>query len=251
MRINKIQKKGHKYKIYLDNEVIDTYDEIILKYNLLYKKELTEDLLKQITKDNDYYENYHKALDFINRRLRSEYEVLNYLNKMDCNCSKEIVDKLKNIGLINDENFAKAYVNDKVNLSLDGPDKIKNNLKKLKVNEEYINNALNNINEDIFLEHLQKLVYKKIKSTKYTGYVLRNKITLYLINLGYNKYLINKGLLGIDLNNNLTGEMEKIYQKLSLKYQGDELKLKLKQKLYSKGFTSSEVNEFIDKKTWN
>ncbi len=246
MLITKIQKKGSKYKIYLDNEVIDTYDEIILKYNLLYKKELTDDLKEKIIKENNYYENYHKAMDFINKRLRSEYEVLNYLNKIDCHDSTSIIEKLKSIGLINDEAFAKAYVNDKINLSLDGPDKIRNNLKKLKVDNDIIDKALSNIDENIILEHIKKLINKKIKSTKYTGYVLKNKITIYLINLGYSKYLINKVLDNMELNNNLDGEMEKIYKKLSLKYQDDELKLKLKQKLYSKGFSAEKINEFIN-----
>lgn len=246
MQIIKIQKKGSKYKIYLDNEVIDTYDEIILKYNLLYKKELTDDLKEKILEENNYYENYHKAMDFINKRLRSEYEVLNYLNKRDCHDSTSIIEKLKSIGLINDEAFAKAYVNDKINLSLDGPDKIRNNLKKLKIDNDIIDKTLSNIDENIVLEHIKKLISKKINSTKYTGYVLKNKITIYLINLGYNKYLINKVLDNMELNNNLDGEMEKIYKKLSLKYQDDELKLKLKQKLYSKGFSAEKINEFIN-----
>ena len=251
MKIIKIVKKGSKYKIYLENEVIDTYDEIIIKYNLLYKKELTDDLIEKITKENNYYENYHKAMDFINKRLRSEYEVINYLNKRGCCEVDSIIDKLKTIGLINDEAFAKAYVSDKINLSLDGPDKIRNNLKKLKVTDIYIDNALNNIDESIFLQHIEKLINKKIKSTKYTGYVLKNKITLYLINLGYNKALINKVLNNIELNNNIDDEMEKIYKKLSLKYNNEDLKLKLKQKLYSKGFSTEKINEFINEKTWN
>lgn len=248
MQINKIQKKGAKYKIYLDDEIIDTYDEVILKYNLLYKKDLSDDLKQTIIKENNYYEDYHRAMDFINKRLRSEYEVLNYLNKRNCEATNTIITKLKDIGLINDEAFAKAYVNDKINLSLDGPDKIRNDLKKLKVAEEYIEKALSNIDEDIIFQHMQKLINKKMKSTKYTGYVLKNKINIYLINSGYSKSLINQVLDNIDFHNNISEEMEKIYKKLSSKYQGDNLYLKIKQKLYSKGFTNQEINEFINNK---
>ena len=44
MKINKIQKKNNKYKIILeDKTVIETYDEIIIKENILYKKEITEE----------------------------------------------------------------------------------------------------------------------------------------------------------------------------------------------------------------
>ena len=47
MKINKIKKKGGIYKIYLDDKVINTYDEVILKYNLLYKQTLDEDLISK------------------------------------------------------------------------------------------------------------------------------------------------------------------------------------------------------------
>ena len=41
--------------------------------------------------------------------------------------------------------------------------------------------------------------------------------------------------------------MEKIYNKLKTKYEGNILYHKLKQKLYSKGFTVEEINNFIEK----
>ena len=38
MKISKIQKKNNKYKIILeDNNIIETYDEILIKENILYK----------------------------------------------------------------------------------------------------------------------------------------------------------------------------------------------------------------------
>ena len=45
----KIKKLKNKYKIEFDNrEPIITYDDIILKYNILYKKELSEELIDKI-----------------------------------------------------------------------------------------------------------------------------------------------------------------------------------------------------------
>ena len=48
-------------------------------------------------------------------------------------------------------------------------------------------------------------------------------------------------------NSHLEKEMEKIYHKLKTKYEGHTLYNKLKQKLYSKGFTTDEINNFIEK----
>ncbi len=242
----KIKKSGNKYKIYLDNEVITTYDDVILKYNILYKKDIDEDLIKKIKEENSFYENYNKALRLINTRLRSEYEIVSYLQKQKCENIDAIILKLKSIGLINDYNFAVSYTNDKINLTLDGPDKIKKSLEKLKVDSNIVNECLSNIDINIVKEHLNKLINKKTKTLKYTGNVLKQKLTIYLVNMGYSRSLINECLTNLS-NNNIDSEMEKIFRKLSLKYSDNELKYKLRNRLYAKGFTISEINEFIKK----
>lgn len=245
MEVKKIVKKGIKYRILLEVGSIDTYEEIILKYNLLYKKDISEDLFNDILKENIYYDSYYKVLNLLNKKLRSRYEIENYLKKQECPNIDKIINKLESIGLINDAKFAQAYTNDKINLSLDGPEKIRHNLEKLKVDSDIIDNVISKIDENIINEHLQKLISKKIKTSKYTGNVLKNKLKVYLVNLGYSYNDVNKALENIK-GNDLSSEMLKIYNKLKLKYEGDTLKLKLKQKLYSKGFSVDEINNFID-----
>ena len=60
MRILNIKKlKNGKYKLTLDNgEILELYDDVILKSNILYTKEVNEELLKEINKDNSYYSYY-------------------------------------------------------------------------------------------------------------------------------------------------------------------------------------------------
>ena len=50
MKIEKIKKLSNgKYKIELDNkEKITTYDEVILEENILYKKEIDNELINKI-----------------------------------------------------------------------------------------------------------------------------------------------------------------------------------------------------------
>ena len=71
---------------------------------------------------------------------------------------------------------------------------------------------------------------------------------MYLSNLGYSRENINNHLENIKLDNSkLEKEMEIIYNNLKTKYEGYTLKTKLKQNLYLKGFTSEEINDFIEK----
>lgn len=252
MKIEKIQKKGMKYKIILDNgEIINTFDDVILENNLLFDKYIDSDLLNKINTDTIYYESYHKALKMIERRLRSETEIRKYLDKNSISDGdkEKIIETLKRIGLIDDLRFAKAYTNDKINLSLDGPLKIARSLEEHKIDKNIINEVIGNIDEDIVKEHLEKIVLKKVKAnTKYSEFILKQKLMVYLINLGYAREDINESLTNIHLSSDLVNkEMEKIYNKLSKKYKDEELIYKFKNKLYNKGFKTDDINNFIEK----
>ena len=252
MKIEKIKKSGSKYKITLDNgEIINTYEEVIINNGLLFHKYINSNLLDKINNETVYYKSYNKALDMINRRLRSEYEMREYLNKTEVEEKyiDEIIDSLKRIGLIDDKLYARAYTNDKINLSLDGPYKIKRHLQNNKINEEYINDAIDNIDENIINEHIDKVINKKIKTnTKYTPYILKQKILTYLINLGYSKNSIINRLDNFKIESpNTEREMDKIYNKLKRKYDSKQLELNLKAKLYSKGYSKEEIENYINK----
>ncbi len=252
MKIKNIKKVGPKYKIILDNdEVITTSDHVIINHNLLYEKKLTQKELDQIKEDTKYYENYNKILKMISRKIRSEHEIRKTLNKNEVskNDIDKIVDTLKEIGLINDEVFSESYTNDKINLTLEGPYKIRKELEEHQIDSTCIEKALSNFTQDLIDSKLDKIINKKIKSnTKDTTYVFKQKTSLYLSNLGYSREDIANHLENVKLDNSkLEKEMEKIYNKLKTKYEGYALYSKLKQKLYSKGFTSEEINNFIEK----
>ena len=253
MKIESIKKTGSKYKILLDSgQVINTYEEVILNNGLLFHKYVSSNLLEKINEDTNHYKSYNKALDMINRRLRSEKEIEEYLRKSEVeeNDIKEIVQNLKRIGLIDDRLFAKAYTNDKVNLSTDGPHKIRKYLENNNIKEEYINDAINSIDKEIINQKIDKIITKKINAnTKYTPYLLKQKILTYLINLGYSREDITNRLENIKIETrDTTKEMEKIYNKLNKKYKDKELIYKLKSKLYTKGYTKEEIENFITKK---
>lgn len=250
MKIEKIEKSGRKYNIVLDNgKRITTFDDVILKNGLLFHRYINDKLMDKIIKDTSYHKNYNKVLDMINRRLRSEFEIREYLKKTDIDSGdiEDIIGNLKSIGLINDKSFAKAYTNDKINLSVDGPYKIRKYLTQNKIDDAYIEEALSNIDLSTLNAHIDKIIDKKIKSnTKYTSYVLKQKIVLYLVNLGYDREKVLERLNLKEIENpNLKKEMDKILNKLKKKYSGDKLVFNLKGKLYSKGYSTEEIDDYI------
>ena len=84
MKVEEIKKtKSGKYKVIIDGKSITTYDDVILKNKILYQKEIDEKTYAQIGIDSIYYDNYHKALNYILRKLRSKLEVRMYLEDLE------------------------------------------------------------------------------------------------------------------------------------------------------------------------
>ncbi len=203
MKIEKYKKiKDNKYKIYLSNNTtIDVYDEVIIKNNLLYKKDIDEVDLNKIENENIYQDIYNTAVKYIMVRLRSVNELRNYLlkKKYELDIVESIIIKLEKNGYLNDLIFTKAFINDKLNFTTMGKYKIKNELIKLKISPEIIENSLEEISEDKWIEKIDKLVSKYLKSNKkYSGNILRNKLYTYLVNLGHDTNLVIKSLNNYD-----------------------------------------------------
>jgi len=255
MKIENIKKlNSGKYKIELeDNNKIITYDDVILKHNLLYNQEVDSNKLNELNIDTKYYDVYNKCVKYISTRLRSEKEINVYLDKFDLELEdkNKIISDLKRIGFINDLNFTKAFISDRIYLSNDGLDKIRKDLENHNIDIETIEEELSKVDENIIKEKLSKLISKKIKNNhKDSKYIMRKKIYNDMINLGYSSEMFNEcyELLETDDDSNLTKEFDKWYKKLYSKYNGEDLYLKIRQKLYQKGYNLSDIDKLLQEK---
>jgi len=251
MKIEKIKKtKTGKYILELDNkEQIKTYDEVILNNNLLFNKEIDIDLLNKLNLENNYYDIYNKVIKYISIKMRSELEINKYLDKFETDKKDKIIDDLKRMNLINDKAFTKAYITDKINLSLVGPYKIKRELLNHNIEEDIIDNELNNYENNIFYNKIDKLINKKIRLNKNKSINnLKQKIISELLENGYDKTMIIEILNNYNINddNAIKKEYDILYKKLSKKYKDNELKYQIKNKLYSKGFNLESINQVIE-----
>ena len=254
MKVEEIKKtKSGKYKVTIDGKEITTYDDVILKNKILYQKEIDEKTYTQIGIDSIYYDNYHKALNYILRKLRSRLEVRLYLEDLgtdDIDADK-IINRLEEIGFINDVNYAKAYISDSIYLKNDGPYKIKSYLLSQEIDENIIDEELSRLDKEVIYDKLEKLVLKKLKGDrKNSAYQLRQKITIDMVNLGYSRDMIIEILENYDIDDgdNLKKEYDKIFSKYSRKLKGYELEKKIKEKLYSKGFDIHDIENIIQRK---
>ena len=240
-------KKGTngKYKVYLeDGRELSLYEEVILKYELLLKKEVLD--ISSINEYNLEWDVYYVALKGLKSRFKSVYETRKYLKDKDypIELIDKAIDKLVEQGYLNDDSFTKGYINSQIATTSKGPYKIKRELIDKGISNNIIDENIIMFGDDLQLERLDKLASKLLKSNRTRGgSVLRKKITTDLVNLGYDSELVYKVLSKYnfnDIKDIAEREYNKLYKKYSKKYDGEELKYKIKQAMYQKGLVYEE-----------
>ncbi len=192
MRIEKYElTKKNIYNVYLSNgEVLELNGKVITDNELLIKKDIDNELYDKLKRDNTICILVNTSVKYIDRRLRSINELRDYLKNKeeDTIIIEEVIDKLIDYKYLDDDRFTKAFIKDKLNFTNWGDYKIKNELKRLGVNEEIIYNNISNIDDNIFYERINKIIDKDISiNKKYSGIKLKNKIYNHLLTLGYSK----------------------------------------------------------------
>ena len=231
---------NYKLKLENDNELI-VHEDLILKYELLLSKNIDQNTIEKLREEQKNYDVYNIALKYIKLKIRSTKELRNYLEKKQYNNDQidYAISLLKKQGYLNNELYTKALIHDRIHLSNDGPIKIIAELEKSGIEENLILENIKEFTEGLETERIEKIVKKQVALNRNnSNNLLKKKIELKLLNLGYHKSLINEVLANINIEDKdiYQKEYDKLEKKLSRKYQGKELEIKIKQKLYQKGF---------------
>lgn len=242
-------KKGSKgiYKVELDDgRILSLYEEVILKFEMLLKKEILDKDLKDINDYNLECDVYYVALNNIKARFKSVNDLFEFLRKKEypIELINKAIDKLINQGYLNDRSFAKSYINNQIITTNKGPLKIEKELIEKKIDINIIKEEIEVYDEETQLKKIDKLISKGIKTNRTRGgSVLKQKIYNDLKLLGYDNSLINKVILTYSFENDsfiAKKEYDKLFNRLSRKYSGEELKRKIREKMYQKGLYYEE-----------
>lgn len=248
MKVIKYKKMANsRYKVYLeDNHELLLYEDVILKYNLLIRKDIDEKLIIEMDKYNQEIDVYYVALNSIKNRFRSVYELRGILIKKEypIDLVDKAIDKLIKQGYLNDRSYCKSFINNQMITTNNGPFKIIRELNEKKIDSNIIDEEILVFSEEEQIPRIKKLIEKGIRSNHNKGgVVLKQKIYNDLKNLGYDISIINSIISTYDFGNDLDiakKEYDKLYKKYSRKYSGDELKYKIREKMYLKGLSYEE-----------
>ena len=153
MKIEKFKKlKNGVYELQLDNyDKILTYEEVILKYELLINREISSKTLKEINELNSYYECYYRALRLINKKAYTRKELFIKLKdeELDFDTINKALNELEKQGYLNDKVYSNGFVNNKIITTTHGPNRIKKELSDRGVDSKIISEVMENYTEEI------------------------------------------------------------------------------------------------------
>lgn len=228
VEINKTKGSRYLLKVMNKNELETylVYENTIIKYGFLSPRELSDNEYRIIKEDKTTDQLYEKALKYIDYKMRSISEVKKHLRKdvKDDVVINKIIKRLKDNGYLNDDFYAKTYMNEKIDYDLVGPRYIRDKLILKGIHYDIVNANLINYKEENQFDKVFELIKKetryKIKKPYKKAYMsLKQK----LVNKGFSLGVIESCLLSnIDLIKEAIDEESLIMKELvSLKKKYD------------------------------
>ena len=123
-------------------------------------------------------------------RCHSEVESKLYSWGLSSEQVGQLVADLIENNFLNEGRFAEAYASGKFRIKKWGKRKILLHLKQKRVSEYSINKALNDLDEDEYLETIRHLISRKHQETKGNKWEKRKKTLSYLQNKGFESGLV-------------------------------------------------------------
>ncbi len=157
-------KKGRKYlsAIYIDGELavrIDT--RVILEENVRIGKEITDEQLKELIDLSNLRRAKEKALWLISHRDHSKKELVDKIAKTADKESAEIAaDRMEELGLVNDEKYARRYAEELINVKHLSKNAVKYKLLQKGIDRDLIDEILCETETDP-KEHIRAIIERK------------------------------------------------------------------------------------------
>jgi regulatory protein len=189
-------KRQDRYSIYGDGKYLFSFSESeLLSSGIKIGQDLDESKLDELRNKAVLDKAYDRALNLISQRLRSEWEIRDYLKRKEYEeaVRDAVVERLCTRGYINDTNFAKRWVENRRLLKLTSKRRLSQELRQKRIEDEIIKQTLE-ADETDETEVLKDLIERKRKQTKYKDDL---KLMQYLARQGFSYDNIKSALTSL------------------------------------------------------
>jgi len=197
--IKKQVNNKNKVSIFVDGKYYNSlFDETLAASRLKIGDCIDDDEFNRLQVESQKKLAFNKSLDYLAHRIRSTSEVVKYLEKKEY-CLEAIdytIVKLQEYKYIDDDNFARTLVKDRMNAKGKGKNYIISDLKKYNISSQIIQNILEVYDYDKEYNNALKIaekLYKKHAKVE-DKYKKKQKISSAMARAGYDWDTINSAI---------------------------------------------------------
>ncbi|MGG1661335.1 RecX family transcriptional regulator [Brevibacillus sp. NRS-1366] len=164
--VHRDSKQKQRYHIDLEGEYAFTvHEDILVKYNLFKGTEVDEVFYLEVIVAEEKHKAFLAALRYIGIRPRTSSQLQSYLLEkgFEAQIAEEICRRCKEQGYINDEAFAKQWVDERLRLKPRSPYMLRMELQQRGVEKSIVEDAVKGVSREAELEAARALIEKKAR----------------------------------------------------------------------------------------
>jgi regulatory protein len=178
-------KRQGRYSLYVDGKYSFSLSEPeLMKSGIRIGREYDQQELEELQQTAVLDKANMRALDYLSRRPRSEWELRDYLKRKDYDSPTidTTLNKLSDYGYIDDLKFAQSWISSRRLLKPTSLRRLRQELMQKHVSQEVIEEALQ-VDEGDEQAALKDMIAKKSSQSRYQD---REKLIAYLLRQGFN-----------------------------------------------------------------
>lgn len=260
-RITTQKKSKDRYNIFLSKGGDEVYgfsvdEAILIEYRLRKNLELDDAMIETLVQKDTLHKSYTQTINFLSYRMRTKKEIHDYLVKKEANPEhiSPIIKRLTDEKLLDDKQFADMFVRTRMNTSSKGPMIIKKELMEKGVAAMIASEAVEKYPYEVQFENVSKWIEKKLNQSKKESHRKQiQQLQSTLMQKGFTQDVIKDALAEMEDRKDdneewhaLVYQGEKLIRKHGTKMEGYQLKNKVKEGLYRKGFSIDLISRFLE-----
>ncbi|RMC24938.1 MULTISPECIES: recombination regulator RecX [unclassified Lactobacillus] len=249
------QKKPGRYNIFLDGQyAFSASEQTVAKFLLLKGQELVPEKIHQVKQYDLDAKATNLASKYLSYEPRTIYEVLQYLSKhnIDEESAQNAVNQLSEMGFLDDQKYVALALSQNLRIGTDGPASFSQKMLQKGITSEIVQLQLAKISDDQWLDAGTRVI-KSMKNQvgKLAQRELERKMRTKLFSHGFSSSLADSIISKMNLQLDQCQQLEalkkqgikayKRFRRLSQK----EREIKMRNYLYTHGFSSNEIESFI------
>lgn len=250
------QKRPGRYNIFLDGKyAFSAGEKTVAEFVLLKGKELDDEQVEKIRQFDADAKASDLAAHFLSYEPRTIFEVLQYLKKHEISdeAANSAVNQLNELGYLDDRQYAKLFIKNGLRVGSDGPKSLLRKLTQKGVDPEISQTELDEVMDEDWIEVGQRVIKSMIhQAGKLAQRELKRKMKTKLLMHGFDGGISSEIIASLDLEDDEDLQMQalkkqgiKAYKRFH-RYDESECKFRMKKYLFSHGFSTSEIDAFLN-----